>query len=232
MFQLKIIFFPILYILTYYLNAQSWQASNGNLYTTSNVGVGISTPEEIFHIKASGKASAILQSETTNAYWVSDIGTNNGGGLSIKRLGEQKAFVYWTNNSPSKFGIWVNGMDRMVIDNAGAVGIGTSTPDPLYKLSVNGTIRSKEIKVETGWSDFVFKPNYDLLSIHELELYIKNFQHLPGIPDEFEVLENGVLLGEMNAKLLQKIEELTLYLIEQNKEIEQLKLEVSNLKEN
>jgi hypothetical protein len=97
------------------------------------------------------------------------------------------------------------------------VGIGTTNIGS-YKLAVNGSIRSKEVKVEANWSDFVFEKNYDLLTLEEVEQHIKEKGHLPEIPSEAEVGENGINLGEMNAKLLQKIEELTLYLIEQNKQ--------------
>lgn len=103
-------------------------------------------------------------------------------------------------------------------------GIGIGTYNPQYKLDVNGTIRAKEILVETGWADFVFEPNYNLPSLKDVESHIKAHKHLPGIPTEAEVKKNGANLGEMNVKLLQKIEELTLYVIQQNKEIEALKL--------
>ncbi len=112
----------------------------------------------------------------------------------------------------------------------GNVGIGTTNPGD-YKLAVNGHIRAKEIKVETGWSDFVFADNYKLMSLDRLEKHIKANKSLPGIPTEKEVLKNGVELGEMQAKLLEKIEELTLYVINQDKELNELKKEVENLKE-
>ncbi len=103
----------------------------------------------------------------------------------------------------------------------GNVGIGLS--NPTEKLSVNGKIRAKEIRVENAnWPDFVFAKSYSLPTLKETEAHIKEKGHLPGIPSAAEVKDNGVDLGEMNAKLLQKIEELTLYLIEQNKEIKAL----------
>ena len=118
------------------------------------------------------------------------------------------------------------------------VGINTSNlNDPNFKLSVNGAIRAKKIKVEVGWADFVFDEGYELRSLEQVEEHIAKKGHLPEIQSEFEVLENGIFLGEMNAKLLQKIEELTLYLIEEHKankrlqsEIEHLQIEISDLK--
>jgi len=105
---------------------------------------------------------------------------------------------------------------RMHINRTGNVGIGTSSPTE--KLSVNGKIRAHEIKVETAnWPDYVFAKDYELPSLDETEKHIQQNGHLPGIPSAEEVKANGIDLGEMNAKLLKKIEELTLYLIESEK---------------
>ena len=104
----------------------------------------------------------------------------------------------------------------------GNVGIGTV--NPVNKLDVNGTIHSKEVKVDmAGWPDFVFKKDYNLPTLEEVEKHIREKGHLEHIPNEQEVLKNGINLGEMNAKLLQKIEELTMYMIEIKKENEELK---------
>ena len=109
------------------------------------------------------------------------------------------------------------------------VGIGTLTPQE--KLSVNGKIRAKEIKVEaTGWPDYVFKPDYEKMSLQELDNYIKANGHLPEVPAAAEVEKEGVALGEMNKILLKKIEELTLYLIQQNKKIEVLESKIEKKK--
>ncbi|MFW0739835.1 hypothetical protein [Flavobacterium sp. T12S277] len=109
--------------------------------------------------------------------------------------------------------------NRFTIMDNGNVGIGTGSPS--NKLDVNGTIHSREVKVDlTGWSDFVFKKEYNLPTLAEVEKHIAEKGHLENIPSEEEVLKNGINLGEMNAKLLQKIEELTLYMIEMKKQNE------------
>lgn len=122
-----------------------------------------------------------------------------------------------------------NGTTRMIIEQSnGNVGIGTTDPGA-WKLAVNGKIRAKEVKVETGWADFVFEEKYELPSLTEVEDHIKEKGHLKDIPSAEEVAENGIFLGEMDAKLLQKIEELTLYTIDQQKEIETLRSLVEKL---
>jgi hypothetical protein len=91
-------------------------------------------------------------------------------------------------------------------------------------VCVNGTIRAQEVIVTTqGWPDRVFKPGYNLKPLHEVEKYIKKNSRLEGIPSEKEVMAKGVPMGEMQAKLLQKLEETTLYLIEMKKENELMK---------
>ena len=117
--------------------------------------------------------------------------------------------------------------------NGENVGIGTDTPDS--KLTVNGTIHTKEVKVDLNGfpaPDFVFEEDYNLSSLAETEQYIQTNKHLPEIPSAGEMEANGINLKELNLKLLQKVEELTLHLIEQNKEIELLKKQVKELRAN
>ncbi len=104
----------------------------------------------------------------------------------------------------------------ITIRKGGNVGIGTNGPGS-YKLAVNGKVRAKEVVVETGWADFVFEKEYQLPTLEEVENHIKEKGHLKDIPSAKEVEENGVSLGQMDSKLLQKIEELTLYILEENK---------------
>lgn len=92
-----------------------------------------------------------------------------------------------------------------------------------YRLDVNGAIRAARLNVEVAtWSDFVFDKNYVLPSLPEVEKHINQHNHLPGIPSASQVKEKGIDVGEMQAKLLQKVEELTLYIIEQDKKIKAL----------
>ena len=92
-----------------------------------------------------------------------------------------------------------------------------------YKLSINGKVRAEEIVVYTGWADYVFEDDYTLKPLSEVEAYINENGHLPGVPSAEEVEENGVSVGEMEAKLLEKVEELTLYVIELQKELQEVK---------
>ena len=112
----------------------------------------------------------------------------------------------------------------------GNVGIGVT--NPTEKLEVNGTVRAKKVIVEPEeWPDFVFEKDYKLLTISEIEAHIETHGHLPGIPSATEATANGVNLAEINAKLLQKVEELTLYIIEQSKRLKIQKEKILSLKE-
>ena len=107
-----------------------------------------------------------------------------------------------------------------MVHSNGNVGIGTVTPS--YKLSVNGNIRSKEVVVESGWADYVFHDDYKLRSLDEVEKYIATHKHLPNIPSAKAIDQEGLQLGDMQKRMMEKIEELTLYLIRQEKKINEL----------
>ena len=123
----------------------------------------------------------------------------------------------------------IDGNEKMRILANGNVGIGTTTPD--YKLDVDGTIRAHEILVNLNeGADYVFAPEYNLRPLDEVETFIKENQHLPDVPSADEYRQNGASLSEMNNLLLQKIEELTLYMIDQKKELDAVKAQLSELK--
>jgi len=112
---------------------------------------------------------------------------------------------------------------RMYSDSAsfqGRVGIGVGNPQ--NKLDVNGTIRAKEVIVESGWADFVFEPGYRLRDLSEVEIHIQAHGRLPDVPSAEEIQDKGLSLGESQTLLMQKIEELTLYAIEKDRRVDEL----------
>jgi hypothetical protein len=210
------------------------------LTITSNKNIGIGTTNPTQKLDVTGNA-------IFNGVLISSISDVIGGQIQLKNFskatngtasswniynmtgsyGNSLQFWAYDNLECTNGGLCAN---RFTIMDNGNIGIGLTTPT--NKLDVNGTIHSKEVKVDmTGWSDFVFKKEYDLPTLEEVEKHIKENGHLENIPSEKEVLENGINLGEMNTKLLQKIEELTLYSINQNKKIENQAKEIESLKD-
>jgi hypothetical protein len=117
--------------------------------------------------------------------------------------------------------------------------VGTGATIPLgstYKMAIAGGIITEKVRVATNgtafWADFVFDKNYHLRPLLEVESFIKTNKHLPEIPSSSEVTKNGIDLAETQALLLQKVEELTLYLIEQNKKIELLERKLKRISNN
>lgn len=186
--------------------------------------VGNSTPQaqldvdnEIF-IRASTKP------------WDNDTGkglymrySNNGG--------QDGSYIQSIDRSNGNSLFSMNFYSSLFTFNTGNVGIKTTNPN--YDLEVNGTVRATTFSAVSppSWPDFVFRKSYELITLEELEEHIDEKGHLPEIPSEAEVAEDGINLGEMDAKLLQKIEELTLYMIDLNKEVKQLKSKNQELEE-
>ncbi|TKG91603.1 hypothetical protein EYV94_21500 [Puteibacter caeruleilacunae] len=99
-------------------------------------------------------------------------------------------------------------------------------------IDVSGTITASEVKVEPQTADFVFEDNYKLRSLEEVDSFVTTHKHLPDVPSARQMKEEGIGLSEMNKLLLQKVEELILYNIQQNKEIKQLKTKIQQLEQN
>lgn len=202
---------------------------------TGNVGIGTSAPATRLHVSGGNSSGVLIDapvvpalklkrtndtSATGNVDW---IGSSNTVGARIGVNDDIAGAMQFKLG-----GTGAVGDTRMIITSAGNVGVGTTSPS--HKLAVNGAIRAKEVIVEsTGWSDYVFADDYRLSPLSEVEKHIKSNGHLPGIPSASEVAQQGVSLGEMQSKLLAKIEELTLHLIAQEKEIASVKRENEGL---
>nr|WP_272151362.1 hypothetical protein [Tenacibaculum aiptasiae] len=209
--------------------------TNGSSFLNGgNVGIGKTTPTEKLHIEGNLLIDAFEKGNESGIFFREGFSQSNKYNLSI---------LAYDHNGSSADGLSVNGFDgisfstgagtrneRMRIKQNGNVGIGTIETGN-HRLAVEGSIGAREIKVEaTGWSDFVFEREYKLPTLKEVENHIKEKGHLKDIPSEAEVLKNGFYLGEMDSKLLQKIEELTLYTIQQEKELKNQKEEIAQLK--
>ncbi len=202
--------------------------------STGNIGIGTTSPSSKLHVAGDGAIIKLQNTsyEDTNDSFYGWIGGYDKSGDEIWWLGEgssnKKILGLYTNRDGYDLNLFNKGKG-ITIKNSGNIGIGTTTPGS--KLAVNGKIHAKEVKIDlSGWPDYVFEETYDLPTLTELEQHIQEKGHLPNIPSATVVEKEGILLGEMNAKLLEKIEELTLYLIEQNKKTEQLQKEVELLK--
>jgi len=137
-----------------------------------------------------------------------DLSTH-GGTLTIYDKLKDNANIYYSD----------------VIVPAGHVSIGTGNIDPSYSLAVKGNIHAQQVVVElANWPDYVFKKDYQLMPLAQVKSYVDQNHHLPDLPAAIDLQKDGLNLGEMNKLLTRKVEELTLYLIEKDKEIEQLKL--------
>ena len=217
---------------------QQWEGSaglSGNLYRTGRIAIGHNNPKDQLDIQGNVRASGnffggrdglMRIANNTSAFnsrsWIEFWGAHATRQGELTLAGTYIDFRLNSNLNSA-------GNVRMRITSDGNVGIGTLTPGS-FKLAVEGKIGAREIVVQTGaWADFVFSSDYRLPSLAEVEAHINENGHLPGIPSEEEVLEKGIAIGEMQTKLLQKIEELTLYMIELQKENDALKERVEAL---
>ena len=203
--------------------------------TNGNVGIGTTSPNQKLDVEGSIYTSGYLLSAiglSLGVYGQHSEWRNFNYGSYIDIQNSQNAIRFRYGSSPvvmaevNSDGIIVTGTGTSTF--GGNVGIGTTTPG-IYQLNVNGKIRANEVVVNTTGADFVFAPDYKLHTLSELESYIKENSHLPDIASATEMKENGMNMSEMQTKLLQKIEELTLYVIELKKENENLNKRLSKL---
>jgi hypothetical protein len=149
------------------------------------------------------------------------IFTNNGTALSEVARFSHQGYLGIGTTTPT-----------VALDVIGDVAIGTTTPATGYKLSVNGSAiaTSMTVQVFSSWPDFVFKKEYHLPALEDVKTYIDQNQHLPDVPTAADMQKSGIDLGAMNQVLLKKVEELTLYMVQLNKQLEAQQEEIEQLK--
>jgi Repeat of unknown function (DUF5907) len=229
----------------------------GELYSEGSIGIGTTTPLSNLHINKDINGGTGILITNTNAGNSTASHVTVGGVLAL----DQTMSMYYggTNNAvlgaltanltanggttggmninvvpnaPLRF--LTNNTQRMIVGANGNVGIGTTAVPVDYKLAVAGNIIAEKIKVKlqsAGWPDYVFDKKYPLLPLPELEKFITKNKHLPQVPTAEDVKKNGIDLGDNQKILLQKVEELTLYMIELNKKVETLAKENEVLKQ-
>ncbi|WP_342155089.1 hypothetical protein [Joostella sp. CR20] len=201
--------------------------NNATYFNAGNVGIGTESPKTKLDV------NGVINGNSLSVDSNNQIASVNGFANRIEFLnGSHAAIVYHPGKADElMFGMHANGNFYW--------GTGQKATKPNYysmyldgnkgNLGIKGRFVAKEVKVDVdGWSDFVFENDYNLPTLDEVERHIQEKGHLQDIPSAKEVKENGILLGEMDSKLLQKIEELTLYVIEQNKRIKKLEAELEN----
>jgi hypothetical protein len=204
-------FFPVLSLIHQTGNVGIWTTSPNRPLQVGSITPGTSSDQDADIISSgglmilSGKMLSLDHNYYVHAY------------QKFQGNSEEKGFLhygYYGHEFSTRTGSAI-----VIKGNSNKVGIGTSNPQ--NELDVNGTVRAKEIIATlNGWSDYVFDDDYKLLPLGQLEQYILTNNKLPEVPSAEKVIKDGVSLVEMNTLLLKKVEELTLYLIEQNKKNE------------
>ena len=197
------------------------QITNSN---TGNVGIGVSSPTAKLDVAVPQNATQQVSGIRISAPALFQFGSTIEDLFHIRKEG------ILSNPHVSLF----------TVQHNGKVSIGLDPSDPAtfaggYRLYVEDGIMTEKVKVawrnSADWADYVFEETYPLMPLAELEAYVQQHKHLPNVPSAQEVSENGFDLAQMDAKLLEKIEELTLHLIEQQKQIDALKAQLQTAKQ-
>ncbi|WP_074410007.1 hypothetical protein [Aquimarina megaterium] len=223
----------------FHFDGNSFNSPLFTFSTSGRLGIGINNPISKLHVVHNGSNGAgglssygvLAQANTGQATLGAEVtgdryaNLNLGSNISgVRRFWHISKRTSTSNHSLQFFHFDGNSFNSplFTFSTSGNLGIGVDNPDS--KLVVDGKIRSEEIIVEIiAGADFVFANDYQLLPLKEVENFVKKNKHLPEIASAKEMKKDGVHLAEMNIKLLQKIEELTLYTIQQEKEIKELK---------
>ncbi|MGQ7855264.1 hypothetical protein ACUN24_13600 [Pedobacter sp. WC2501] len=243
--KLKLLFLLILAVSTKSVTAQNIFPENGN------AGIGTTTPQyrlqilgnhdatqfnmRFNHHEPAQRADLTLWASEPQLTWTGvGIGNNVINTVGITRIIDTKggSYIRLLDSEIKLNVVQQNGVDisALSVNAEGNIGIGTSTPKE--KLSVNGKIRAQEVKVETAnWPDYVFEENYELTSLPSLEKFIKANKHLPEVPSALEIQKSGLDLGKTQTLFLKKLEELTLILIEKDKQLQKQQQELDEVKQ-
>ena len=241
------------------LNAQNtWNGSTTNTTTAGNIGIGTTNPVASLEIwdqnaqlilQSTGKPfggytqylpSINLKTNTKNIFIgtefygftdeifrIRDLGNSKGGGITFLKdkvyLGARDGRYY--DNIPSDVVLGKTWAENLAIG-------GKFASDSKLSVAGKAIFEEAEVKLSSLWPDYVFASNYQLAPLDSVETFIQKNSHLPNVPSAQEVSEKGINLGNMDAVLLQKIEELTLYNIQMHKQMEAMKAEIATLKEN
>jgi hypothetical protein len=223
--------------------------SRMTITSSGQIGIGTATPQSLLDVSAGSiiNTTSLFQDyylgisnpKKSNNYGAgiafthSQSWTSNhtpGAAIVFERIGRwsQGQLHFFVKNSTEQTGSLIN---AMTLNSSGSLSIGTTDPKG-YKLAVAGKVIAEEVvvKLQSHWPDYVFKPEYTLRPLAEVEAHIKTHGHLPEVPSAQQVEESGVGLAEMNAILLKKVEELTLYILELKKENETQNIEIQKLK--
>lgn len=227
-------------------NAQ-WATSGNNIYNTNtaNVGIGTATPAVKLDVKGFINTSGVTLYNNWDNVISSFDSIWNYQLIGTYRGWDTKAVYIAGYNAANAAASGTNMVtERVYIGNpsfntnylsvnllTGGVGIGTTAPGS-FRLAVEGKIGAREVRVTstTPWPDYVFNQQYQLPTLQSLKAYIKKNNHLPNMPSANEVQEKGIELGNMNTRIVEKLEELTLYIIELNAKMEKLEKENAALR--
>lgn len=214
--------------------------NDGIVYTGVNgrIGIGTNSPQSAFDVSTEvGNTTGIFGDYNPiclikdyacvgfNAYYNGAWKVYTGGKYTavISLASTTGVISVWTGNAPATSHSNATVIERMTILNDGKIGIGTT--NPTEKLEVNGNIKCANMTV-TSWTiqvpDYVFEQGHALHALEDVSDYVHQNKHLPEMPSADDMLNHGINLADMNLRLLKKVEELTLYLIEQNQRIKRL----------
>lgn len=215
-------------------------AAQNTFPTSGDAGIGTLSPEGSLDIITSDylPARSIVGHSYDNTN-KSSLQIINSDAPQIGPGSVPLGVTYHPGNNSDIFSIWRKSHNNSYsnkklfsVSGDGKVRIGEQAATGAYanyKLSVDGDIITRRLVVQiANWADFVFAPDYELLPLHKVEEFVTANKHLPGVPTEKEVLEQGIEVGEMNKILLQKVEELTLYVIELEKKYKELEQKVAD----